>query len=62
MGPTENSIFGCHNPLEVKHLREHKFKHGFQDTLNPLCSCGKEVETTFRFLLSSRKIDPTEQN
>ena len=60
--PTANSIFGCHNPIGVKlltrlrlglsHLREHKFKHSFQDTLNPLCSCGKEVETTFQFLLS----------
>ena len=60
--PTANSIFGFHNPIGVKllsrlllglsHLREHKFKHSFQDTLNPLCSCGKEVETTFHFLLS----------
>ena len=60
--PTANSIFGCHNPIGVKlltrlrlglsHLREHKFKHSFQDTLNPLCSCRKEVETTFHFLLS----------
>ena len=60
--PTANSIFGCHNPIGVKllsrlrlglsHLREHKFKHGFQDTLNPLCSCRKEVETTFHFFLS----------
>ena len=59
---TANSIFGCHNPIGVKlhtrlllglsHLHEHKFKHSFQDTLNPLCSCGKEVETTFHFLLS----------
>ena len=60
--PTASSIFGCHNPIGVQlltrlrlglnHLREHIFKHGFQDTLNPLCSCGKEVETTFHFLLS----------
>ena len=60
--PTANSIFGCRNPLEVKllirvrlglrHLREQKLKHSFQDTLNPPCSCGKEVETTFHFLLS----------
>ena len=59
--PTADSIFGCHNPIGIKlltrlrlglsHLREHKFKHGFQDTLNPLCSCGKEVEATFHFLL-----------
>ena len=62
MRPTANSIFACHNRIGVKlltkvrlglsHLREHKFKHSFQDTLNPLCSCGKEVETTFHFLLS----------
>ena len=56
------SSFGCHNSIGIKlltrlqlglsHLSEHKFKHGLQDTLNPLCSCGKEVETTFHFLLS----------
>ena len=44
--PTATSIFGCHNPIGVKllirlrlglsHLREHKFKHSFQDTLTPL--------------------------
>ena len=60
--PTANSIFGCHNPIGVKlltrlqlglsHLRKHKFKHEFQDTLNPIFSCGKEVETTFHFLRS----------
>ena len=60
--PTRNSIFGCHNPIGVKlltrlqlglsHLQKHKFKHSFQDTLNPLCSCAKEVETAFHFLLS----------
>ena len=59
---TANSIFGCQNPIGVKlltivrlglsYLREHKFRHSFQDTLNPLCSCRKEVETTFHFLLS----------
>ena len=59
--PTANSIYGCHNSIGVKkltrlqlrlsHLREHKFKHSLQNPLNPLCSDGKEVETTFRFLL-----------
>ena len=38
--------------LVLSHLREHKFKHSFQDTLNPFCSRGKEVETTFHFLLT----------
>ena len=60
--PTANSVFGFHNPIGVKlltrlrlglyHLREYKFKHSFQDTLNSLCSCGKEVETTFHYLVS----------
>ena len=60
--PTESSIFGRHNLKRVRlltrlrlglsHLREHKFKHSFQHTLNPLCSCGKEVETDFQELLS----------
>ena len=30
--------------LGFSHLREHKFKHNFQDMLNPLCSCSIEVE------------------
>ena len=48
-----NSVFNCHNPRGVKlltrlrlglsHLQEHKFKHGFQDSLNPICSCGNDV-------------------
>ena len=59
--PSPNSIYNCHNPrgiclitrlrLSLSHLREHKFKHGFHDTLNPLCSCGKYVEYTEHFLL-----------
>ena len=54
--PSPNKIFQCHNPKVIKlvtrlrlglsHLREHKFKHSFQDTLNPLCSCGVDIATT----------------
>ena len=46
IGPPPNSVYNCHNPrgiclitslrLDLSHLREHKFKHGFQDMLNPL--------------------------
>ena len=53
---SQNSVYNCHNPREIclitrlrlglSHLREHKFKHGFQDTLNPLCSCGNDVESS----------------
>ena len=51
-----NKIFQCHNTKGIKlvtrlrlglsHLWEHKFKHSFQDTLNPLCSCAVDIETT----------------
>ena len=37
--------------LGLSHLRDHKLKHSFQDCLNPICSCGIEVETTAHFLL-----------
>ena len=34
------------------HLREHKFRHGFQDTLDPFCSCRtNSIETTEHYLL-----------
>ena len=35
----------------LNHLREHKFKQSFQDSLNPVCKCGAEVESTSYFLL-----------
>ena len=30
---------------------EHKFKHSFQDTLNPICNCGNDVESAIHFFL-----------
>ena len=48
--PSPNSVFSCHNckgikcltrlRLSLRHLRELKFKHSFQDALKPFCSCG----------------------
>ena len=35
----------------LSHLREHKFRHNFQDTINPLCSCSLEIESTSHFFL-----------
>ena len=32
------------------HLSEHKFKHVFQDTLNLICNCGEDIETTSHYL------------
>ena len=37
--------------LGLSHLREHKFKHNFQDCLNPLCLCGNEMEKSTHHLL-----------
>ena len=51
---SSNSFFDCYTPLEIKyitrirlelsHLREHEFKYNFQDTLNPTCHCGNDVD------------------
>ena len=35
----------------MSHLREHIFKHSFQDCLNPLCFCGDDTETFNHYLL-----------
>ena len=37
--------------LILSHLYEHRFRHNFQDTVNPLCSCSLESESTTHFLL-----------
>ena len=60
--PSPSSRSNCHNPRGIKllsrvrlglsYLREHKFKHSFQDSLKLLCSCGKsEVGTSSHYLL-----------
>ena len=61
MRPSPTSVHNCHNPkgfefiiefkLGLNHLREHKFEHNFQGTINPLCSCGFDVESTEQFIL-----------
>ena len=57
----ESSLFCIYDPLGVKllarvrlqfsHLNEHNFRHGFSDTINPMCACGTEIETIEHFLL-----------
>ena len=37
--------------LGFSHLKEHKFNHNFQDSVDSLCSCGIETESTKYFLL-----------
>ena len=66
--PSENKIFNIHDQvgiklltrltLELSHLREHKFQHNFEDTLNPLCSCRlrPKQRCTFSYGASSSRI------
>ena len=57
-----NPVYNVHNPLGLKllhrlrtglsHLREHKHKHHFKDTVNPFCLCdGRTIESTEHYLL-----------
>ena len=62
--PSPNNLFNCHNPKRIKfitrlrlvlsHLCQHKFKHSFQDSLNPFCSCCLDIESTAHFPLHCR--------
>jgi len=60
--PNANSVFGVTdkkgvvllNRLRVgfSHLREHKFRHNFADTVDPFCNCrNNSIETTQHFLM-----------
>ena len=35
----------------LRHLREQKFRHDFQDSLDPFYNCGWHIETTIHFFL-----------
>ena len=37
--------------LGLSQLREHKFRHNFRDTFNPICNCGDDIKTTIHYLL-----------
>ena len=59
--PNCNNVFKINNPLGLKlltrlrigfsHLKEHKFQHNFQDSVDPLCSCRIDIELTVHFFL-----------
>ena len=67
--PTCSSLFSIHHPIGVKllvtlslgfsHLHQQKFRHNFHDTLNPLCSCSLELETTSNYLLCCHNLSTT---
>ena len=60
----DKSVFAIHDTkglklltilsLNFSHLNENKFRHGFKLTVDPLCKCGLETETTFHILLRCR--------
>ena len=37
--------------LGLSHLRKHKLNHSFQNYINPLCSCGMDIESASHFFL-----------
>ena len=43
--------------LGFSQLGEHKFKHNLRGTLNPLCSCSTEVESTSHYFLRCHFFD-----
>ena len=64
--PSPNSAYDCHIPRGVEfvtrlcldHLREHKFKHSFYDSLNQVCNYVCDVELTpLFFLFYSSSVD-----
>ena len=51
-------MYNVHNPHGIKlltrllhHLREHKFRHNFQDSLDPFCNCVRNIETNSHLFL-----------
>ena len=61
--PLPNSIFYTCNPyginiltrlrLGLSHLNEHKFKHNFNDIINPIFICRGDTESIKNFFFSS---------
>ena len=59
--PAKKRIFGIHNPaglhlltqlrVGLSNLREHRFRHNFRDTTDPMCLSNDGVEDTAHFLL-----------
>ena len=59
--PISYSVFGIFNLLGLKlitrlrlglsHLNEHRFKHNFNDCINPLCTCSLDIESTVHYFL-----------
>ena len=61
--PSPNSPDNSHNPsgfclitrlrLGLSHIKQYELKQNFQDSINPLCGCKKNIDSTEHFLLHS---------
>ena len=57
--PVQTNIYNIFNlngltfrvRLGLNHLNEYRFRHNFEDCLNPLCSCSLETEDTSHYIL-----------
>ena len=59
--PVQTSIYNIFDPkgltfltglrLGLSHLNEDRFRHDFQDCVNPICSCSLEIEDTSHYFL-----------
>ena len=63
---TFKPIYNTHIPIRLKlltglrlglsHLNEHKFKHNFQDYINPLCTFGVRIPFPFLSAVSLNSV------
>ena len=70
--PRPNSTFNMHNHHGIKvltrlrvglsHLHEHKFRHNFQDSLDPFYNCGWHIKTAIHFFGQITQIKKSEKN
>ena len=59
--PVSSNVYNIFDPVGLKlltrlrlgfsHLNEHRFRHNFQDCINPVCSCSLDIEDTTHYLL-----------
>ena len=59
--PIANNVYNIFDPIGLKLLtrlrlgfsllNEHRFRHNFQDCMNPLCSSSLDIEDTSHYLL-----------
>ena len=58
--PLENSIFNIFDPecIGFSHLNKHRFRHNYQECLNPLCTCSLETKNTCHHLLHGYHYTP----